>query len=178
MFIFSSQKFKSFSTFIRTLSRAIAVTFAVCSATEKLARIFSLFFITSRMEDSFLPYNLAFAAYDFFFFYFIVPRIFTFSLMERTPRLLLGLEALSASLLLRFGSIITVNVGFLNTNNAIMRQLIWTARTLEANSRRSLGTGTKEDESNTVRFWAAGFYHVTARYRLARLLKFMNHLFL
>jgi hypothetical protein len=31
----------------------------LCGAREKLARIFPLFFITSQMEDSFLPYNLA-----------------------------------------------------------------------------------------------------------------------
>ena len=52
--------------------------------------------------------------------------------MERTSRLLLGLEALPASLLLRFGAIITVHKGFLNKNTAITRQLIRTARTLEA----------------------------------------------
>jgi len=52
--------------------------------------------------------------------------------MERTSQLLLGLEALPASLLLCFGAIITVNKGFLNTNTAIIRQLIQTARTLEA----------------------------------------------
>ena len=52
--------------------------------------------------------------------------------MESTSWLLLDLEALPASLLLRFGAIITVNKGFLNTNIAITWQLIWTARTLEA----------------------------------------------
>ena len=36
--------------------------------------------------------------------------------MGTTSRLLLGLEALPASLLLRFGAIITVNKGFLNKN--------------------------------------------------------------
>ena len=90
-----------------------------------------MFFITSRMEDSFLPYNLAISAYNFFFIS-IISRIFTFSLMERTSRLLLGLEALPASLLLRFGAKITVNKGFLNANTAITRQLIRTARKLEA----------------------------------------------
>jgi hypothetical protein len=43
---FPTQKFKGVSTFISTLSRAIAVTFAFCGATEKVARIFFLFFIT------------------------------------------------------------------------------------------------------------------------------------
>ena len=38
----------------------------------------------------------------------------------------------------------------------------------------SMGTGTKEDESSTGRVWAAGFHHVMARSRLARVLKLMN----
>jgi hypothetical protein len=42
----------------------------------------------------------------------------------------------------------------------------------------SLGTGTKEDESSTRRVWAAGFHHVTARSRLARVWKLMNSVFL
>jgi hypothetical protein len=41
-----------------------------------------------------------------------------------------------------------------------------------------VGTGTKEDESSTGRVWAAGFHHVTARSRLARVLKLTTHLFL
>ena len=68
----------------------------------------------------------------FFFLFQVISRILTFSLMERTSRLLLGLEALPESLLLRFGVIIMVNKGFLNTNIAITLQLIRTARTLEA----------------------------------------------
>jgi hypothetical protein len=67
-----------------------------------------------------------------FFSISITLRIFTFSLMERISRFLWGLEALLASLLLRFGAIITVNKGFLNKNTAITRLLIRTARTLEA----------------------------------------------
>ena len=66
------------------------------------------------------------------FFICIISRIFTFPPMERTSRLLLGLEALPASLLLRFVAFIAVNKGFLNTNTAITRQLIRTAKTLEA----------------------------------------------
>src|SRR5215510_1611520 len=50
-----------------------------------------------------------------------------------------------------------------------------TKRTLEVESsqdlRGSVGTGTKEDELSTVRVWAARFHHVTARSRLARVLK-------
>jgi hypothetical protein len=72
-------------------------------------------------------------------------------------------------------------MGFLNTNTAITRQLMRTARTLEAEWRQvlrgSLSTGAKEDESSTGRVWAAGFHHVTARSRLARVLKLMNCLF-
>jgi len=39
------------------------------------------------------------------------------------------------------------------------------------------GTGTREDESSSGRVWAARFHHVTARPRLARVLKLMNSLF-
>jgi hypothetical protein len=39
-----------------------------------------------------------------------------------------------------------------------------------------VGTGTKEDKSSTGRVWAAGFHHVTALSRLARVLKLMNRL--
>jgi hypothetical protein len=38
--------------------------------------------------------------------------------------------------------------------------------------------GVKEEESGTWRFWAAGFHHVTARSRLARVLKHMHGLLL
>ena len=64
---------------------------------------------------------------------------------------------------------------FPNINTAIMRQLIRTARTLEAEwwqvLRGSVGTGTKEDELSIGRFWTAGF---TARSRLARIFKLVN----
>jgi hypothetical protein len=57
-----------------------------------------------------------------------------------------------------------------------------TARTLEAEWRQvlrgSVSTEAKEDESSTGRVWASEFYHVTARSRLARVLKLMNRLFL
>ena len=88
------------------------------------------------------------------FYVSIISRIFTFSLMERTSRLLLGLEALPASLLLRFGDIITVNKGFLNKNTAITRQLIRTARTLETEwwqvCGEGVGTWTVDDESSRL----------------------------
>ena len=71
---------------------------------------------------------------------------------------------------------------FLNTNTAITRQLIQTARTLEAEWWQvcggSVGTGTKEDASSTRRVWPAGFHHVTARSLLVRVIKLMNRLFL
>jgi hypothetical protein len=38
--------------------------------------------------------------------------------------------------------------------------------------------GANEDESSTGRVWAAGFHHVTAGSRLARVLKLINPLFL
>ena len=79
--------------------------------------------------------------------------------MERTSRLLLGLEQLPVSLLLRFGAIVTVNMGFLNTNTTIMQQLTRTATMIGAEwcqvQRKAGGTGTKEDESSNGRVWAA-----------------------
>ena len=41
-----------------------------------------------------------------------------------------------------------------------------------------VGTGIKDDESNTGRVWAAGFHHVTACSGLARVLKIIIRLFL
>jgi len=49
---------------------------------------------------------------------------------------------------------------------------------IAARLRGSVGTGTKEDKSNTGRVWVAGFHHVRARSRLACILKLMNRLFL
>ena len=42
----------------------------------------------------------------------------------------------------------------------------------------SIGTGTEGDESSTGRVWTAGFHHVTAHSRLARVLKIMNSSFI
>jgi hypothetical protein len=51
-------------------------------------------------------------------------------------------------------------MGFINTNTAITRQLMRTARTLEAKWRQvlrgSVSAGAKEDESRTGRVWDAG----------------------
>jgi hypothetical protein len=43
-----------------------------------------------------------------------------------------------------------------------------------ASSAEKRGYGDMEDGSSTGRVWAAGFHHVTAHSRLARVLKFMN----
>jgi hypothetical protein len=55
-----------------------------------------------------------------------------------------------------------------------------TARTREAERRQvlrgSVNTGANEDESSTGRVWAAGFYHITARSRLGRVLKLKDRL--
>jgi len=71
---------------------------------------------------------------------------------------------------------------FLNTNTAITRQLIRTARTLEAEwwqvLRGSVGTGTKKDESSNGCIWAAGFRQITVRSRLVRVFRLINRLFL
>jgi hypothetical protein len=71
---------------------------------------------------------------------------------------------------------------FLNTNTAITWRLVRTARTLEAEwwqvLRGSVGAGTKGVESSSGRVWTAGFYHVTARSRLPRILKLLSRLFL
>jgi hypothetical protein len=72
--------------------------------------------------------------------------------------------------------------GFLNTNTTITRQLMRTARMLEAEWRQvlrgSIGTGTKEDESSTGRVLAAECHHVKAHSCSVRILKLMNRLFL
>ena len=44
--------------------------------------------------------------------------------------------------------------------------------------RGSVGKETEGDKCSTGRVWAAGFHHVTARSRFARVLKLMNRLFL
>jgi len=49
---------------------------------------------------------------------------------------------------------------------------------MAASLRGDVGTGTKEDESSTGRVSAAGFHHVIARSRLARVLKLMKRLIL
>jgi hypothetical protein len=72
--------------------------------------------------------------------------------------------------------------GFLNTNTAITRQLMRTARMLEAEWWQvlwgSMSTEAKEDESSTGHVWAAGLHHVTAHSRLAGVLRLTSCLFL
>jgi len=47
---------------------------------------------------------------------------------------------------------------------------------MSASLRGGVGTGTKEDELSTGRDWVAGFHHLTARSRLARILKLTKRL--
>jgi len=47
-----------------------------------------------------------------------------------------------------------------------------------ASLRVNVSTETKEDASSTGRVWAAGFHHIRARSRLARVLKLTNLLYL
>ena len=65
-----------------------------------------------------------------------------------------------------------VNKGFLNTNTAIARQLIRTARTLEAEWWQVCGKawvrGQRKMSQILGAFGFAGFHHVTALSRLAR----------
>jgi hypothetical protein len=70
----------------------------------------------------------------------------------------------------------------MNTNAAVSRHLMRTARTLEAEWRHilrvSVSTGEKEDESGTGRVWVAEFRHVTTCSHLVGLLKLTNQLFI
>jgi hypothetical protein len=63
-----------------------------------------------------------------------------------------------------------------------MRQLMQTARMLEAERRQvlqeSLSTGAKDDESSAGHVWSAGFHHAVASSCVTQVLKLMNHLFL
>ena len=105
------------------------------------------------MEDSFLPYNLAISAYDFFSIS-IISVIFIFALMERTSRLLLVLEPLPPSLLFHFEAIIMVNEGFLNTHcdNAATNSNSENARSrMVASLWGSVYTG---DKGSWVKYWA------------------------
>jgi hypothetical protein len=49
---------------------------------------------------------------------------------------------------------------------------------IEASSAEKRKYGAKENESSTGRTWVAVFHHVTARSRLAGVLKLINRLFL
>jgi hypothetical protein len=49
---------------------------------------------------------------------------------------------------------------------------------MEASSAGKREYGAKKDEPSTKRVWAVGFQHITARSRLARVLKLVNRLFL
>ena len=70
---------------------------------------------------------------------------------------------------------------FLNKNTAITRQLIGTAITLEVEWWQvcgEAGMGSKKDESSSGGVRTAKLHHVTARSRLARVLKLGKRLFL
>ena len=134
------------------------------------------------MEDSLLPCNLAIYEYDFFPPHFNRIQNFHFLTNGNDITTFRMLSSTTSITTLTLWAIITVNKVYLNTNTVIMRQLMGTARTVEAEWRQVLreivGTRTKEGESSNGRVWAAGFHHVTAHSRLARALKLMNRLFL
>jgi len=71
---------------------------------------------------------------------------------------------------------------FLNTNTTTTRQLIRTARTLEAERwqvcREVWARGQRKMSQVLGEFGAAAFHHIKARSRLARVLKLMKRLFL
>jgi hypothetical protein len=117
------------------------------------------------MEDPFLPYNMEISACDLLYFNNIQNSHFVTN--GKTSRLLLGLETLQASLLLRFRVIIKVNAATnLKSENARSRIVV--------SLRGSVGTGTKGDESSTGRVSTGGFHHAMARSRFARVLKLMK----
>ena len=84
------------------------------------------------MEDSFLPYNLAISAYNFFFFYFNHIQNFHFLTNGKDIMASLRLRSTTSITTLMLWAINMVNKGFLNINTAIMRQIIQTVRMLEA----------------------------------------------
>ena len=104
-----------------------------------------------------LAIKLGILRITFFFIYIYIStisRIFTFSLMERTSRILLGLEALPASLFLRFGAIIMVNEGFLNTKHCENAET--NANSENARSRMvasSAGKRAYGDKRRWVKYW-------------------------
>jgi hypothetical protein len=79
---------------------------------------------------------------------------FHFLINGKDITVLLDLEALTVPLLLRSGGIITVNNDFLNTNTAITRQLIRTARTLEAEFGKFTVKRGYGDRGRWVNYWA------------------------
>ena len=132
------------------------------------------------MEYSFLPYNLAFSAYDFFYFNHIQNFHFLTNGKDNTASLRFRNTA----------SITTLKVwGHYYGKKGLSEHKHCDKAATNSNSENarsrmvaslwgSVGTETKGDESSTGRVWAAGFHHVTARPRLAPLLKLTNRLFL
>jgi len=131
------------------------------------------------MEDSFLPYNLAISANDFFHFHHI-----------QNAHSLTNGKDITASFRLRSTTTITTLTLWghyygkqglsehKNCDNAATNSNSQNARSrMLARLPGSVGTGTTEDESSAGRVWAAGFHHFTAR-SAWRVLKLMNRLFL
>jgi hypothetical protein len=100
--------------------------------------------------------------------------------MERISRLLLGLEALPASLPLAWGHYYGTyglsehkhcdnTATNSNSEEARSRMMVYL--------RGRVCMGTKENQSSSLSVCIAGFHHFTARPQLSRFLKIMNRLF-
>jgi len=180
LFMSSTQKFKAFSTFIKTLLRATAVTCAVCGATENLACIYFFLCSSSRHKWKIRSCHTTWQSPHMTFF-------FRISIIFQHFQFLTNGNDITASLRLRS----TTNVTTLrlwghyygkwglsehkhcdnaatnsNSENATSRMV--------ARLRVIVGMGKEVDESCTERVWIAGFHNVTARCRLTRGLKLKN----
>ena len=133
------------------------------------------------MQDSFLSHNLAISAYDVFISFNHTPN-FHFLTNGKDITVFLRFRSTTSITTLRFWSHYYGKQGLSvhkHCDNAATNSNSENARSRMAGSLRgSVGTGTKEDESSTGRVWASGFHHVTARSRLARVLKLMKYLFI
>ena len=132
------------------------------------------------MEDSFLPYNMAISAYDCFLYFQHIQKFHFLTNGKDITAYLEFRSTIGITTVTLWGHFYTLNKGFLNKNTAITRQLIRTARTLEAEwlqvCREAWVRGQRGDELSSGRVWAAGFHHVRARSGLERVLKIMNRL--
>jgi len=132
------------------------------------------------MEDSFLPHNVAIPAYDFFYFNHI--QNFHFLTNGKDITASLRLRSTTSITTLTLWSHYYGKYGLSehkHCDNAATNANSENARSrMMASLRGIVGTGTKVDESSTGSIWAAGFHHVTARSRLARVSKLMNRSFI